>query len=122
MSKQELTKRAFSLIANTTANVAINDALAKSVSKRYTDSGRRVKGTKEKIFTKEEAIEMGVSSVARALPALNIAMKMKVSKARAERARNESVFNRWGQNILSEKTDHVVWQSDDLKYAVIDNR
>lgn len=126
MSKAELTaaltKKAFSLTATTATNVAINDALAKSASKRYTDSGKKVKGTKDKLISKEDAIEVGISTAARALPVLAIIMDMKMSHVQAERRKNEELFNSWGRNILPEKVDHVVWQSDDLKYAIIDNR
>ena len=120
---RSLTKKAITLTATTAANVAVNDALAKSASKRYTDDGKKIRGTKNNgLMTKEDAIETGVGIASRVVPVMNIALKMKASQVRAQRAKNEETFNRWGQNILSEKLDNVIWQSDDLKTAIIDNR
>lgn len=124
MSKQELTreltKKAITLTVTTAANMAINDALAKSASKRYTDTGKRRRGTKEKFMTKEDVVEMGVGTAVSAVPALGIAMRMKMSQANVRRIKDENRFNSWGQNILTEKVDHIIWQSDDLKYAIKD--
>ena len=120
--KKELTKKAIALTAQTVANVSINDALAKSASKRYTDDGRLKNGSKKHLITKEDAIEIGINSAVRAVPYVGAIMGMKVSKARADRIKNEAAFNRWGQNILQERVDNVIWQSDDLNYAIIDNR
>lgn len=126
MSKQqlrkELTKKALSLTATTAANVAIKDAMAKSASKRYTDDGKRVKGTKNRVITKEDVMETAIGSAVRIAPVLVFAGGMKLSKVMADRARNEATFNKWGANILPEKVDNVIWQSDDLQYAIIDNR
>lgn len=122
MSKQELTreltKKAITLTMTTAANVAVNDALAKSASKRYTDTGRRRKGTKEKFMTREDAVGLGVGTAVSAVPALGLVMGMKMSQANARRVNSENRFNSWGQNILSEKVDRVIWQSEDLKYAI----
>ena len=120
--KKELTKKAIALTAQTVANVSINDALAKSASKRYTDDGRLKKGSKKHLTIKEDAIEIGINSAVHAVPYVGAIMGMKVSKARADRIKNEAAFNRWGQNILQERVDNVIWQSDDLNYAIIDNR
>lgn len=120
--RRELTKKAIGLTSSTLAKVAINDALAKSASKRFTDSGKRVKGTDGKLLYKEDVIEIGVNTAAIAITRLKMVMGMKMHQVRAQRAKNEEIFNRWGENILPEKVDHVVWQSPDLKYAIIDGK
>lgn len=120
--KQELTKKALSLTATTAANVAIQDAMAKSASKRYTDSGSKVKGVKKRIVSKETIIEKSIGIAARAAPIVAFAGATKLSKVVADRKRNEENFKKWGANILPEKVDNVIWQSDDLQYAIIDNR
>lgn len=123
MSKSEITKKLTSIALTTTANVALNDGLARSASKRYTDSGEKVNpGKKNPLLTKEEAIHMGVATAVKLIPVANIVLGMKMSQANRQRAQNEETFNRWGQNILPEKVDKIVWQSDDLKTAIIDNR
>ena len=120
--RKELTKKALSLTATTAANVAIKDAMAKSASKRYTDDGKRVKGTKSHIVSKETIIEKSIGVAVRAAPLLAFAGITKLSTIAADRARNEANFKKWGANILPEKVDNVIWQSDDLMYSIIDNR
>ena len=119
MSKAELTKKLTKIATTTAANVALNDALAKSASKRYTDSGKRAKGVKDHLLTKEDMIETGVSAAVRAAPFLHAALQIKVAQTYATRDRNEQEFNRWGKNILTEKVDNIIWSSDDGKTQVI---
>lgn len=115
-----LTKKAVKLAANTAVNVAINDALASSAAKRYTSEGKKVKRGSDPFMTKEDLIASGVKTAAQGVAVASIVMKMNMQQANAKRAQNEAVFNRWGQNILSEKVSNVVWQSPDLTYAVVD--
>lgn len=120
--RKKLTQKAISLAVTTSANVVIKDALAKSASNRYTNKGTRVKGTKDKFMTKEDAIEIGVGAAVSAVPIAGVVLRKTMRQADTERRKNEAAFNRWGQNILPEKVDKFVWQSDDFKTAVIDNR
>lgn len=123
MSKKEIRNRLTSLAISTAGSVAFNDALAKSASKRYTSEGRTKAGTKHGLFGhKEQWIATGVNTAAAAAPVLAVLGNMKMSQIAAQRRYNEEVFNRWGQNILAEKVDNVVWQDPELKYAIIDNR
>lgn len=126
MSKEqlrvEIAKKAVKVAGYTAANVAINDSLAKSASKRYTDSGRRKAGVKDHILTKEDLIEAGIRGAQTAGPPLLMLAGMKVRQVNRQRARGEAIFNSWGQNILSEKVDNIIWQSSDFNTAVIDNR
>jgi hypothetical protein len=115
---RELTKKAAMLTATTAANVVVNDVLAKSASKRYTNTGRRSPGTKDSLLTKEDAISAGVSAIVPAVYGLHKIAGMSARQANFNRAKNEARFNSWGQNILSEKVADVIWQSDDLKYAI----
>jgi len=121
-NKKDIAIKAAKIAALTTANVGISDALAKSASKRYTDEGKRVKGTKDRLVTKEDGIEMGVGVAVKAAYIGKWALGMKAKQVNATRARNEANFNRWGANILPQRVDNVVWQSSDLKTAIIDNR
>lgn len=110
------------LMGKTIANVAIEDALAKSTSNKYTNSGKRKKGSGDSLITKEDIIAMGIRTAVNASQFINIMMKTKSYRTYRQRLKNEELFNKWGKNILPEKVDHVVWQSDDLKVAIIDNR
>ena len=119
-NKKDITKRLTSILGSSISSVAINDYLAKSTLKRYSDSGRKTKKTG--FITKEDIIEVGVSSAAYAAPALSLLAQMKMSQVANKNRQNRERFEKWGGNILSQKVDNVVWQSDDLKTAVIDNR
>lgn len=122
MSKSEVAKRATAIAVRTAANVAIKDAMAKSAMKNYTDKGKVVRGTNrtKKIFTKEDLIETGVHvGIGAAIVGANVG-KMKYTQAAAQRSANEARFNAWGQNILPQRVDNVIWSSDDM--AIIDNR
>jgi hypothetical protein len=110
------------IAALSASKVATQDALAKSASKRYTDAGKRLPGTKPSIFTKEDLIEMGSGAAIKAAKIGTFVLGKKAIQVKAQRAKNEAAFNRWGGNILSQKVDNVVWQSSDLKTALIDNR
>lgn len=125
MNKTELHKamrKNASIFAGATiANVAIKDYTAKSASKRYTDQGKKIKRA-SKLFDKEDIIEIGVHWAVNMAATLGVAMKIQYQRAQADRFKNEAMFKRWGENILSERVDDVIWQSDDLSYAVIDKR
>ena len=119
----ELTKKALSLAGTTAANVAIQDRLAKSASNKYTKSGSRKKGVKDHAITKEDAISLGINLATTVAPGLAMIAGTNMATARAKRQANEAAFySKWGNRILSESVDNIVWQSDDLKYAIIDNR
>ena len=122
MSKTEMAKRATSIAVRTTATVAVKDALAKSAMKNYTDKGKVVRGTNRssKIVTKEDLIETGVRVGVLATMVGAKVGPMKYTQAAAQRSANEARFNAWGQNILPQKVDNVIWSSDDM--AIIDNR
>lgn len=117
-----LTKKAITLAGSTAATVAVNDALAKSASKKYTDDGKAAKGRSRQLFTKEEVIQSSVSTAMAVAPVMLTIAGMKVADVQRNRARNEENFNRWGQNILTEKVSNVVWQSEDFNTVVYDDR
>ena len=122
MSKAQIAKKLTQVATHTIANVAINDALAKSASERYSDTGHQIKGNKDSIITKEDAIVMGVQTAVKATRVANVVLQMKMAQAYINKAKNEEIFNRWGTNILTDTVDNVVWQSEDFKTAIIDNR
>ena len=115
-NKVTVGKKAGSIVARTATTVALNDALAKSASKRYTDDGRRVPGTKDHFMSKEKAIENGIKVASIATPYAGRAMGMKIASVRANRQANEDRFNRWGENVLAQKVSNVITlDSNDYK-------
>jgi hypothetical protein len=119
-NKKELTKRITSLALSVTRSVVLKDTLAKSASKRYSDSGKRLKGKKDPLISKETLIETGVNTAIRITPLVSSLMKMKAARYRINKNKNEEIFNRWGANILPQKVETIIWQSKDLKTVVID--
>lgn len=122
MSKQEIAKKVAGIAAKTAANVAINDALAKSASKRYMDSGKRASGIKNRSFTKEDLIQTGITTASYAAPLVSWMAGTKLNKVRTNRRANEDRFNSWGKNILPQSVNRVVAVSPDGLSSIIDKR
>lgn len=102
-SKEELTKKFTKMAVSTAANVALNDALAKSAAKGYTSDGERVNGKKDRrLVTKEAAINSGVRTAVAVAPFVAAIGRMKLNQAMRTRAMNEARFKSWGQNILTD--------------------
>ena len=120
MSKSEMAKRATSIAVRTTATVAIKDSLAKSAMKNYTDKGQIAPGKKRLSVTKEDLVEKGIKVGILATMVGAKVGTMKYAQAAAQRSANEARFNAWGQNILPQTVDNVIWSNDDM--AIIDNR
>ena len=116
MSKAQIAKKMAGLAATTAANVAVNDALAKSAMKNYTDKGAAVRGTKRstKIVTKEDVITFGIGIGVSAARLGALVGGMKLSSAMRDRAANEARFNAWGQNVLPQKASEVLWTDGDM--------
>lgn len=109
MSKKQLAKELTSVAARTGLTVAAKDALAKSASKRYSDTGKKIKKSGTLLTgTKEDMIERSVKAVALVAPVFAVLGKMKLSQVRAQQAENEARFKRWGKNILPEKAGVIV--------------
>lgn len=104
------------IITETAINVTLNDALAKSASKRYTDTGKKVPGTKNYLMSKEKAIEKGVKLTRVLLPVARWMISRKASSVRAERSRNEAAFKRFGENVLAQKVNEVIFTTMDAQY------
>ena len=116
MSKSDITKKLLATGALGVANTALSDAMAKSASKRYTDSGKKVKGVKDHLIQKEDLIEPYVRSqviaVAAFAPVLGQVLHMKAAQIRGQRAKYEADFLKWGGNILTEKVSDIVYVTD----------
>lgn len=113
MSKSDIAKELRSIAFSTAKNVVVKDALAKSAAKNYTNDGKRVKGKKDnRLITKEDAIEAGITAVSIAAPGLATVAGMKMNQARAKRAENEARFRSWGSNILDDKVSNIITISD----------
>ena len=120
MSKQEIVKRVTNIATKTAISMATRDALAKSASKNYQASGKKITGTRTHKITKEDTIESGIKLAMIVLPIAKKIGTIKIGKALRERQRGEAAFNNWGQNILSEKVNNVIWTDGNM--AVIDKR
>jgi len=121
-NKKDIAIRIAQISAYTAGKVVLKDRLAKSAATRYTDEGKLKPGSKRRITTKEDGIEAGVVFAVKAAYIGKWALGMKAKQVNATRAKNEANFKRWGANILPQRVDNVVWQSSDLKTAIIDNR
>ena len=119
MSKADIVKRLTKIGIATVANTAVSDALAKSVSKKYDDTGKW-KGNKADqrslSMTKEAWINMGITNAVSAAvifgPKLYATLVMKAYKLNQERARYEADFQRWGGNILEARLEDVIDVTD----------
>lgn len=120
MSKADIAKRLTKIGAATVAGTALNDTLAKSVSKKYDDEGKfdRTKGEHKGQFdtTKEAWINSGVQNAVSAAvlfgPQLYATLAMKAYKLNQERAQHQADFERWGGRILEAKLEDVIEVTD----------
>ena len=120
MSKDDIAKRLTKIGAATVAGTALNDTLAKSVSKKYDDEGKfdRTKGKRKGQFdaTKEAWISAGVQNAVSAAvlfgPQLYATLAMKAYKLNQERAQYQADFERWGGRILEAKLEDVIEVTD----------
>lgn len=86
-------------IAGTTAaNIAIENALAKSMAKNYTDSGRMKPGLKDRAITKQDSIAMAISAAPYVVTGIAAVSGMKLQQANATRSKNEQRFNDFANN------------------------
>lgn len=123
MSKQQIAKKlatkAALITADTAGTVAVKDAMAKSMSKRYDRQGKNVVKTKEGILgTKEQTLQAAISAASTFVVGAAMIEGMRYSAIKRDRAINEARVNSWGKNILPQKVDNIVWQSDDLSQYI----
>ena len=119
MSRGQIAKELTKIAGKTAINVAINDALAKSASKNYDESGKIKKGVNTKtLLTKEDIIREGIDMAVMAAPIAKWAVGTKAYKIRLEREKNEARFKSWGSRILPEKVEDIIWLSKDEKTGV----
>ena len=121
-SPDYLRKTALRVASGTAKTMATKEALARSAAKRYDDNGKKKKGVKSGLLTKEDKIELGLQAAMQAAPLIKGVLATKAYNTASTRAANERRFNSWGANILQERVSNVIWQSPDLSTAVIDNR
>lgn len=118
MSKVDIAKRLTKIGVATVANTALGDAMAKSVSKKYDESGKKVKETGKGTLsmTKEAWVETGIKNAVSAAvifgPDLYRLMAMKAYTLNQERAKREADFERWGGRILEAKLEDVIEVTD----------
>lgn len=113
MSKAQWAKKFASIAALTTANTVVDDALAKSASKKYDNAGRYTGKHKNAPITREDMIQTAAIVAQSAAPILGMAMNAKMGQVKRERARNEAAFKRMGSRILEEKAGLYVNIPDD---------
>lgn len=119
MSRQELqnhfTKLALSTATKTAVGVVMNDAMAKSASKRYDDDGKLKAGEKEKFYTKEKKMEHAARFASKVIPIVASAGVEKMYEANQKRATNEARVNKWAGRILNESLDNFVYGDYEIK-------
>jgi len=113
-----IAKMATDVAVRVAANMAVQDALAKSASKRYDDNGKKLRPSG--VITKEDLIEGGIKTAMIVAPIAARLGKMKMSQISKKHKQNEERFKSWGGNILPEKVNNVIWNSDDHKMGIID--
>ena len=118
MSKAQWAKKFASIAALTTANTVVDDALAKSASKKYDNAGRYTGKHKNALLTREDALQTAVIVASSTAPVLGLAMGVKMGQAKRERAKNEAAFKSMGGRILEEKAGLYVNIPDD-KWKII---
>lgn len=112
MASSDIVKRLKTIGLTTAANVIIEDALAKSASNRYTDSGKKKRGVKDRIVQKEDWIELGIGQAVKVAPSLAMIMTFQIAQANIRNAKYAADFEKWGQNILEAKLEDVVEAAD----------
>lgn len=110
MSKLDMSKKLKKLAVNTAGGVAFNDTLARSASKKFTESGKYKKG-KNGFLNREEMISASVNTAINVIPIIGAVTNMKLSAVKKNRMKNEQTFNRWGSRILNEGSDNYVYGS-----------
>lgn len=105
MSKAELSKKVVTLAGRTATSFAINEALAKSASNKYDDSGKRKH--KAGLIAREDVAEIGLHFARKVGPLVKWSIGMKAAQVRYRRAANEAAFERWGGRILTAKANNI---------------
>lgn len=106
LSKTDVAKKLTKVAATVVANVALNDTLAKSAMKRYSDEGKRI--GKSKIITREDIIQTSVGVGLSALPVAKMMLGMKAFQLNKERVANESKVNQWGGRLLEAPIGDII--------------
>ena len=95
---------------------------ASRIDRRYNADGTTKDGKKEGLLSREQKIDAGVAAGLAAASALAGIGGAKLLNVKVQRAVGEARMKSWGDRILSERVDNVIWQSPDLSSAIIDNR
>jgi len=100
-----------------------NEVLARSAASKYDSSGKLVKSNPKKSNhkTKEDYADQSIKIAQLFYPGVRLMAQKKLISVLDARRANKDIFDKWGPNILSEKVSNVVWQSPDLKTAVIND-
>lgn len=95
-------------------SIAEQELRAMSVSKKYDNDGKIIKGaSKEKYISREDKIAIGVKAATKAAALASFAMKMKYAAAEKNRQKNQEIFESWGGKILEQSFDSIVNLSSD---------
>lgn len=119
--KQYDAKRYVTVVLRSVRDTAITRALDRSAMKKYSSDGTLSPGKKKKRFYKEDVISVAVKAAPFVAEALKYTANSAMTKAETYKI-NKQKFEAWGQNILPERVDKIVWNSPDFKTAIIDNR
>lgn len=114
-SKQDVIKRMRNVALVTAANVKIEDSLAESAAKRYTETGKIKRGQKEKLLTKEDVIEESISIGMKALGILSLMRSVKVGNASYNQKQAGKI-----NGFLEDQLPNVIWT--DGNTSIFDKR
>lgn len=115
MNKIEIAKKTLQLTKSAAVTLAMNEALAKSASNKYDNSGKQIKGKKNPFITREDAIANGIKLGMIAAPFAKAGLSIKAQQKNNIRRKNDAIYRSRGSNLLSDKTNSFVYGSYSVK-------
>lgn len=108
MSKAEIIAKTIKITKSAATNIALREALSRSVVNKYDKSGRKVKGKNNPFITREEAISTGITIGMQVAPLAKTAVMIKGGQINKRRRQNYETYKSRGINLLSDKTNSFV--------------
>lgn len=124
MSKVDFARSALKFSSKVAKTVAVQDLLANSAAKRYDSKGKHIKGKwhgNKLGISREDAAQVALNTAIALVPFAGAIVGLKIKDMAAKHRNARETFEKWGANILPEKVDNVVWQSEDGLTSVIEN-
>ena len=102
-------------------NMAIEEITARSVANKYDTKGKRIKGSNDELFTREQVVKKGVKAVSTAMmlaPLLKLGLGTMAKEHNRKRREAEAAFDRWGGRILTDKVSDYSHIIPNVSYTV----